>query len=82
MATAAQIRRGATKYGDLPDSAFVGKFGGAYMRSYPVNTRGRAIAALSYARHAPDPEGIRRAVYRVAQRNGWINPRTGKIQRK
>lgn len=80
--SAAQVSRGRSNYGDLPDSEFVGKYGGAYKRSFPVNTRGRAIAALARAHFAPNPDGIRRAVYRVAKRKGWINPRTGKISRK
>jgi len=37
---------------------FCGPSGGAPEGSFPVNTRKRAIAALSYARNAPNPKGI------------------------
>jgi len=43
---------------------YCGKAGGAPAKSYPVNTRARAKAALSYARHAPKPDGIRKCVCR------------------
>lgn len=43
---------------------FCGPAGGAPKGTYPVNTRKRAIAALAYARHAPNPAGIRRCVCR------------------
>jgi|TARA_Y100000310_G_scaffold198036_1_gene198064 hypothetical protein len=43
---------------------YCGKAGGAPAKSYPVNTRARAKAALSYARHAPKPNGIRECVCR------------------
>ena len=43
---------------------FAGPSGGAPKGSYPINTRKRAKAALSYARHAPNPQGIRNAVHR------------------
>lgn len=52
------------KYKDVSKSAFCGKAGGSSPGSYPVNTKKRARAALSYARNAPNPEGIKACVYR------------------
>ena len=52
----------AGKYPGVKD--FAGPSGGAPKGSYPINTRKRAKAALSYARHAPNPQGIRNAVHR------------------
>lgn len=59
---------------DKPGSSNAGKYktkgpycgpaGGAAKGTYPVNTRKRAVAALAYARHAPNPAGIRRCVCR------------------
>lgn len=42
---------------------FAGPKGGAPEGSYPINTRERAESALRLAHNAPNPEGIRRAVY-------------------
>ena len=44
---------------------FCGPSGEAPSGSFPVNTRKRAIAALSYARNAPNPAGIRKCVCRA-----------------
>jgi len=76
----AQIRRYKEKYSHINPKDFVGRFGGAYRYSYPVDTPARAIAALAYARHAPNPQGIRDAVYRIAKRKGWLRP-NGTIRR-
>jgi len=46
----------------VPKSKFCGPTGGAAKGSYPVNTKKRCSAALSYARFAPDPCGIARCV--------------------
>lgn len=43
---------------------FCGPSGGAPAGSFPVNTKKRAIAALSYAHNAPNPAGIRACVKR------------------
>lgn len=58
---------------DLPGGSNVGKYsnvdefagpsGGAPKGSYPINTKKRAISALAYAHNAPNPEGIKNAVY-------------------
>ena len=69
------------KYPNVPAELFCGPAGGACPGTYPVNTPGRAIAAMSYARHAPNPEGIRACARKVAKAKGWTNPQTGKIRR-
>jgi len=46
------------------EGPFCGPSGGAPKGTYPVGTRKRARAALSYARHAPNPDGIRKCVCR------------------
>ena len=52
------------KYKNVKKGEFCGPSGGAPAGSFPVNTKKRAKAALSYARHAPNPEGIKKCVYR------------------
>lgn len=52
------------EYKNLPKSDFAGPKGGAPPGTYPINTKKRAKAALSYARNAPNPQGIKRAVYK------------------
>lgn len=42
--------------------SFAGPAGGAPAGSFPINTLKRAKAALAYARNAPNPGGIRKAV--------------------
>jgi len=63
--SAARKKPGGSNAGKYPGvKSFAGPSGGAPKGSYPINTRKRAKAALSYARHAPNPSGIRRAVHR------------------
>ena len=52
------------KYKGVKKGSFCGPSGGAPAGSYPVNTKKRARAALSYARNAPNPEGIKACVRR------------------
>ena len=59
------------KYPDVPKKYFCGPAGGACPGTYPVNTPGRARAAKAYARHAPNPEGIKKCADRIAKREGW-----------
>lgn len=60
------------KYG--PDAApFCGPAGGALPNTYPVFDYRHYRQALSYARNAPVPEGVRRCAYNVAQQEGWVN---------
>lgn len=54
----------AGKYKRVKPKEFAGSSGGASKYSYPINTLKRARAALAYAYNAPNPEGIRKAVYR------------------
>lgn len=51
------------EYKNVKPSNFAGPAGGAPKYTFPINTKARARAALSYARHAPNPAGIRKAVY-------------------
>jgi len=52
------------EYKSVAKGEFAGPSGGAPAGSYPINTRKRAKAALAYARNAPNPEGIKRAVHK------------------
>lgn len=52
------------EYKNVKKGDFCGPAGGAPKGSYPVNTKKRARAALAYARNAPNPEGIKKCVYR------------------
>lgn len=51
------------KYKSVPQSEMAGKSGGAPAGSYPINTKKRAKAALSYAHNAPNPAGIKAKVH-------------------
>jgi len=44
--------------------SFAGPSGGAPKGSFPINTKKRAKAALSYAHNAPNPSGIKAAVHK------------------
>lgn len=52
------------KYKNVPASEFAGKAGGTSAYSFPINTLKRARNALARAHYAPNPSGIRRAVYK------------------
>jgi len=52
------------KYTGVSSSNFAGPKGGAPQGSFPINTTKRAKAALSYAHNAPNPSGIKKAVYK------------------
>jgi len=54
--------RETSKAGEGP---FCGPSGGAPKGSYPVTNAKQARAAKSYARHAPNPSGIKKCVDRV-----------------
>lgn len=54
----------AGKYKNVSPKEFAGSAGGASKFSFPINTLARGKAALAYAHHAPNPEGIKAAVYR------------------
>jgi len=59
-----QDKPGGSNAGKYKKGPFCGPSGGAPKGTYPVNTRGRAIAAIAYARHAPNPSGIKACVCR------------------
>lgn len=52
------------KYKNVPPKDFAGKAGGASAYSFPINTVARARNALARAHFAPNPAGIRNAVYK------------------
>ncbi len=51
------------RYKNVSPKDFAGKSGGSSKFSFPINTLARARNALARAHFAPNPEGIRRAVY-------------------
>ena len=52
------------KYKNVAKSDFAGKAGETSPYSYPINTRQHAISALKLAHNAPNPKGIKNAVYK------------------
>jgi hypothetical protein len=52
------------KYKNVKPKDFAGKSGGTSPYSFPINTIAHARNALARAHLAPDPDGIRAAVYR------------------
>lgn len=52
------------RYKNVSKTDFAGRAGGTSSYSFPINTLARARNALARAHFAPDPEGIRRAVYK------------------
>ena len=52
------------EYKKVSPKDFAGSAGGSSEYSYPINTKKRAKAALSYARNAPNPSGIKKSVYK------------------
>jgi hypothetical protein len=78
-----QDKPGGSNVGKYKKGPFCGPAGGAPKGSYPVNTLKRAKAALSYARHAPNPAGIRKCVCRhwgkqlpsCGKKKDHVNPR-------
>nr|WNL49698.1 hypothetical protein MarFTMF_182 [Marseillevirus sp.] len=71
-----------TKKGTLPGASNVRKYRKEHLRSsdfcgtvpgsFPVNTEGRARAALAYARNDMNPERVRACAYAKAKREGWF----------
>lgn len=54
----------AGKYKDVSPKEFAGASGGASKYSFPINTMARAKNALARAHFAPNPSGIKAAVYK------------------
>lgn len=54
----------AGKYKTVAKKDFAGSSGGASKFSFPINSLARARNALARAHYAPNPEGIRAAVYK------------------
>ena len=53
------------------NTQFCGPAGGAKASAFPVTTEKECRAALSYARYAPDPQGIRACALKKAAEKGW-----------
>jgi len=51
------------EYKDVSKKNFAGPSGGAPQGSFPINTLTRAKSALKLAHNAPNPAGIKKAVY-------------------
>lgn len=64
-------REGRGRYAGVSRGLFCGPSGRAPAGSFPVNSEKRCRAALTYARYAPDPDGIRRCAIRKAKQYGW-----------
>lgn len=70
----------AGKYKTVAPKEFAGKSGGASKFSFPINSLARARNALARAHYAPNPEGIRSAVYRkYPQLKANYEKRHGKV---
>lgn len=52
------------KYKNVSKGEFAGPKGSAPKGSYPINTKERAKSALKLAHNAPNPSGIKSAVYK------------------
>ena len=63
-------RSGNKRYLNI-NSQFCGPAGGAKAISFPVSTEKQCRAALSYARWAPNPCGIRACALAKAKEKGW-----------
>ncbi len=52
------------KYKTVAKKSFAGTKGGSPKGSFPINTLARAKSALKLAHNAPNPQGIKNAVYK------------------
>lgn len=52
------------EYKSVDPSEFAGAAGGAAKFTFPINTKKRARSALARAHFAPNPEGIKKKVYK------------------
>ena len=59
------------RYKGLKKSDFCGPAGGDQPQTFPVSNQEECRAALTYARYAPKPEGIRKCALAKAKKNGW-----------
>jgi hypothetical protein len=53
------------------EGPFCGPSGGAPAGSFPVTNKKQVRAAKAYARHAPNPSGIKSCADRIAKGKGW-----------
>jgi|TARA_R100001530_G_scaffold29783_3_gene23375 hypothetical protein len=62
----ARKKAGGSNVGEYPNvKKFAGPSGGAPKGSFPINTKQRAKSAIKLAHNAPNPEGIKRAVWKA-----------------
>ena len=62
----ARKKEGGSNVGEYPNvKKFAGPSGGAPKGSFPINTKQRAKSAIKLAHNAPNPEGIKRAVWKA-----------------
>ena len=54
----------AGKYKNVAPKEFAGAAGGANKYSFPIDSEARGRNALARSHYAPNPEGIRRAVWK------------------
>lgn len=61
----ARTKPGGSNVGNYPDvKSFAGPSGGAPKGSYPMNNIERGKSAIKLAHNAPNPQGIKNAVYK------------------
>jgi 2-cysteine adaptor domain len=66
------------EYREIPLNHFCGTAAGKSARSFPVNSPRRAVAALSKIRFAKNKIGLRKCVFAIAKKEGWLHD--GKIK--
>jgi hypothetical protein len=66
-----KVRRTESRYKGLKPSDYCGPAGGDQPRTFPVSNKEECRAALTYARYAPNPEGIRKCALAKAKKHGW-----------
>jgi hypothetical protein len=66
-----KVRRTESRYKGLKPSDYCGPAGGDQPRTFPVSNEEECRAALTYARYAPNPEGIRKCALAKAKKHGW-----------
>ena len=66
-----KVRKTESRYRGLKPSDYCGPAGGDQPKTYPVTNEEECRAALTYARYAPNPEGIRQCALAKAKQHGW-----------
>jgi len=55
------------------EGPFCGPSGKSPKGSFPVTSEKQAKSAKAYARHAPDPQGVKSCVDKIAKKKGWFD---------